>query len=71
MALPSFVRVFETSNELSSELAKYVATQSSIAIQKKGSFTVAFSGGSLPALVARKFILFKFFCTFFLLSFFS
>ena len=50
--------VFENSDDLSSAVAKFVAEKSAEAIEKRGKFTVAFSGGSLPSLVARLYFLF-------------
>eukprot|EP00008_Paramoeba_atlantica_P006320 CAMPEP_0201492478 /NCGR_PEP_ID=MMETSP0151_2-20130828/33272_1 /ASSEMBLY_ACC=CAM_ASM_000257 /TAXON_ID=200890 /ORGANISM="Paramoeba atlantica, Strain 621/1 / CCAP 1560/9" /LENGTH=257 /DNA_ID=CAMNT_0047879313 /DNA_START=99 /DNA_END=872 /DNA_ORIENTATION=+ len=45
--------VFEGSEELSQRVAEYILKKSNEAIQERGKFSVAFSGGSLPSLVAR------------------
>ena len=44
--------VFEGSEELSQRVAEYILKKSNEAIQQRGKFSVAFSGGSLPSLVA-------------------
>jgi 6-phosphogluconolactonase/glucosamine-6-phosphate isomerase/deaminase len=45
------VRVFPGKPELGAELARIVAAHSKKAIARKGSFSVAISGGSLPAIL--------------------
>ncbi|KAJ1959440.1 suppressor of los1-1 [Dipsacomyces acuminosporus] len=44
---------FPTADEVAKSLDKYLAYASSQAIARTGKFTVAFSGGSLPATVAK------------------
>lgn len=44
-------KVFDSSDALSQELAAYVVKASGEAISKRGKFTIALSGGSLPKLV--------------------
>lgn len=45
---PSVLYSFESPNELSEKLAAFIAKAQKEAIDKKGRFTVALSGGSLP-----------------------
>jgi len=50
------VHVFKSTTDLSNSVGDYILTLADKAISAKGSFTVAFSGGSLPAQVAPKLI---------------
>lgn len=45
---PPVLYSFESPNELSEKLAAFIAKAQKEAIDKKGRFTVALSGGSLP-----------------------
>ena len=53
MSASKNIFVFENNDALSTDIAKYVAEKSAKAIEERGKFTVAFSGGSLPNLVGR------------------
>jgi len=48
------LHVSSSTDALSTELTQFIIKLSSEAIAKSGSFTVAFSGGSLPAILAAK-----------------
>ena len=54
------VRVFPSSDSLSADIAEYIASISGVAVKERGKFTVAISGGSLPALVASMFLCLRF-----------
>lgn len=41
------LRIFESSVELATDLAEYVAQLSEISVKERGCFTIALSGGSL------------------------
>ena len=69
MASSKNIFVFENNDALSTDVAKFVAEKSAKAIEERGKFTVAFSGGSLPNLVGSL-CFFFFFFFFFFLSFF-
>lgn len=51
-AAPIFIS-FPTVDELSESLAKFVLKAQKEALEKKGRFTVAVSGGSLPKTLAK------------------
>lgn len=46
------LRISSTSDNLSADVARFVAAQSAQAIQDRGKFVVALSGGSMPKLLA-------------------
>lgn len=45
------VRVYENADELSSNLAEYIAELSEVSIKERGVFAIALSGGSLITLI--------------------
>jgi len=47
------VQVFENNDKIGAAAADFIAKQSAQAIKDRGVFTVAFSGGSLPEIVAK------------------
>tara|TARA_R110002050_G_scaffold57880_2_gene130333 strand:+ start:516 stop:731 length:216 start_codon:yes stop_codon:yes gene_type:complete len=53
-ALYPKLHIFESSDAISEDSAKRIAALSARAVQEKGVFTIAFSGGSLPSIVASK-----------------
>jgi len=47
------VQVFENNDQIGLAAAEFIAQRSAAAIKERGVFTVAFSGGSLPEIVAK------------------
>ena len=41
------LRIFDSFDDLATDLAEYIAQLSEISVKERGCFTVAFSGGSL------------------------
>lgn len=49
---PPLVHSFATADEVKASLAKYIIDAQTDAIHKKGRFSVALSGGSLPKMLS-------------------
>ncbi|XP_008775853.2 probable 6-phosphogluconolactonase 2 isoform X1 [Phoenix dactylifera] len=49
----SELRVFESLDELATDLAEYIAQLSEISVKERGCFTIALSGGSLISLMGK------------------
>lgn len=47
----SDLKVFESLDELATDLAEYIAQLSEISVKERGYFTIALSGGSLISLM--------------------